>query len=262
MTMMWICSHCNLPQAFEREMVMMLRDLNHRVFASSAVISVILGILIVGCSTTEFGISLPGGGSSVGAQDDPPGDADSAANGKNLFTTTGCVGCHTTDGKGGLAGPDVSNEAGKGRSREWIAGKIRNPKVDNPQTVMPACPTLSDEDVDDLVNYLLSLPTAGTQAATGVRTARGLPIVPAISASWTPAAKTPQGQPAAPAASTSPLAVGGKMWSQRCGQCHNLRPASQYSDAQWAVAMHHMRIRVPLTGEEQRNMLKFLQATN
>jgi mono/diheme cytochrome c family protein len=242
---------------------MMLRDSNHRVFAWSAVTAVILSILIVGCSTTEFGINLHSGGSSVAAQDDPPGDADSIENGKNLFASTGCVGCHTTDGKGGLAGPDLSNEPGKGRSREWLAGKIRDPKVDNPQTIMPTVPALLDEDIDDLVAYLLSLPTAGARtAATDAGTAQqDPPVVPAIFASSAPGAGTAQGQPAAPAASASPLAVGGKMWSQRCGQCHNLRPASQYSDAQWAAAMHHMRIRVPLTGEEYRNILKFLQAT-
>ncbi len=258
-----ICLHYNSLQVFEREMVMMLRDSNHRIFGWLAVVSVILGILIVGCSTTEMGISLQGGGSSVATQGDPSGDAEGIENGKNLFATTGCVGCHTTDGKGGLAGPDVSNEAAKGRSREWLAEKIRNPKVDNPQTLMPACPTLSDEEIGNLVDYMLSLATPGTQpAATGARTAQGLPVIPAISASPAPAAGTTRAKPAAPAASASPLAVGGKMWSQRCGQCHNLRPASEYSDAQWAAAMHHMRIRVPLTGEEHKNILIFLQATN
>jgi len=258
-----ICLHYNSLQVFEREMVMMLRDSDHHVFAWSAVISVILSILIVGCSTTEMGISLQGGGSSVATQGGPSGDADGIENGKNLFATTGCAGCHTTDGKGGLAGPDLSNEAGKGRSREWLAEKIRDPKVDNPQTIMPAVPTLTDEDIGDVVNYLLSLPGTGTQtAATGARTAPGLPVVPVVAVSAAPPAGTTQGKAAARAAAPSPIAVGGKMWSQRCGQCHNLRPASEYSDAQWAVAMHHMRIRVPLTGEEHRNILKFLQATN
>ncbi len=242
---------------------MMLSDSNHRVFAWSAAISVFLGILIAGCSTTDLGVSSQGGGSSVGTQDDPPGNANSIEDGRNLFVTTGCVGCHTTDGKGGLAGPDLSNEPAKGRSREWLAEKIRNPKVDNPQTIMPAYPALVDQDIDNLVDYLLSLPSAGTRAAaTGTRTAQGLPIVPVVSVSTAPAPGTTQDKPAAPAASSSPLAIGGRMWSQRCGQCHNLRPASEYSDAQWTVTMHHMRIRVPLTGEEHRNILKFLQATN
>ena len=140
------------------------------------------------------------GGSSLRAQTDPPdapGDPNvssaSVDSGKQLSTTLGCAGCHTTNGKGGLAGPDLSNEPGKGRSREWLATEIRNPKADNPQAIMPAYPALLDDDIDDLVNYLLSLPAAGAPtAATGARTAQGVQM--------------------APAASASPLAIGGKMW--------------------------------------------------
>jgi hypothetical protein len=71
----------------------------------------------------------------------------------------------------------------------------------------------------------------------------------------------PTGRTASPARPAS-IAAGGKAWGQRCGRCHNLRPPSEYSDAQWAVAVQHMRVRVPLTGEEQRRILEFLQATN
>jgi hypothetical protein len=107
---------------------------------------------------------------------------------------------------------------------------------------MPAYGNLSDQQVSNLVDYLLSLATTGGQA--GARAARIAP-----------------GRPTASTVSSA-IAVGGTRWSQRCGQCHNLRPASEYNDAQWAVAMHHMRVRVPLTGEEQRDILAFLQASN
>ena len=100
------------------------------------------------------------------------------------------------NGKGGLAGPDLSNEANKGRSREWLATKIRNPKADNPQTIMPAYATLSDEQVNDLVDYLLSLTTTGGQAgATAARTTER----PADSI----------------AVSASSVTAGGKMWSRQ-----------------------------------------------
>lgn len=221
------------------------------------VISAILSVLVGSCSTTDPGSGQQSGVSSLRAQADPPdlqadppnaqGDPNPSSagveSGKKLFATLGCAGCHTADGKGGLAGPDVSNEANKGRSREWLQTKIRNPKADNPQSIMPANPTLSDDQVNDLVSYLLSLATAG--AKTGAT-----------------AATTTQGRPTAATVSASSVAAGGATWSRRCGECHNLRPASEYSDAQWTVAMHHMRVRVPLTGEEHRNILKFLQATN
>ena len=106
---------------------------------------------------------------------------------------------------------------------------------------MPAYATLSDEQVNDLVDYMLSLTTTGGQAgATATRTTEGRPT----------------------ASVASSVTTGGIMWSRRCGQCHDLRPPSEYSDAQWAVAVHHMRVRVPLTGEEQRDILAFLQASN
>jgi mono/diheme cytochrome c family protein len=228
---------------------MILGDSNHRIFAWLAATVVILGFIIVGCSTTDSASGLQPRDSSLPAQADPPsapGDPDSSSagveSGQKLFATTGCAGCHTIDGKGGLAGPDLSNEGNKGRTHEWPATKIRNPKADNPQSIMPAYPTLSDEQINNLVDYMLSLKTASAlTGATAARTVQGWRTASIVS---------------------SPVAAGGTTWSHRCGQCHNLRPPSEYSDAQWAVAMHHMRVRVPLTGEEQKDILLFLQASN
>jgi len=45
-----------------------------------------------------------------------------------------------------------------------------------------------------------------------------------------------------------------------CGRCHEYRNPNEYNDAQWAVIVHQMRIRVPLTGHEQRAVLAFLTA--
>jgi len=229
---------------------MILGNLRQHAFAWSVVISAILSIVIASCSTTDQSNRQQARDSSFGGQADPPdarGDPSLSSagvkSGKKLFATLGCAGCHTTNGKGGLAGPDLSHKATEGRSREWLRTKIRNPKADNPQTIMPAYATLSDEQVNNLVDYLLSLTTTGRQAgATAVRTTKD--------------------RPTASAASSSSVTTGGTMWSQSCGQCHGLRPPSEYSDAQWAVAVHHMRVRVPLTGEEQRDILAFLQASN
>ncbi len=231
----------------------MVLDRSHpRVFAWLVAISVILSLVITSCSTTEqSGPKMDQSSSNLIRPSsfrqvaDPAGsNAPSAgvAQGKELYGTLGCAACHVVNGQGGKAGPDLSNEANKGRSRSWLTTKIRNPKADNPQTTMPAYGNPSDPQVSNLVDYLLSLTSTGGPAG----------------------ATAPQITPGRPATSTvsSSVAVGGTMWSQRCGQCHNLRPASEYSDAQWAVAMHHMRVRVPLTGEEQRNILAFLQASN
>ena len=53
-----------------------------------------------------------------------------------------------------------------------------------------------------------------------------------------------------------------QLWSENCGRCHNIRTPTSYSDAEWQVAMHHMRVRGYLTGEEHRRILEYLQASN
>ncbi len=233
---------------------MVLGSSRQRVFVWLVVVSVILSIVMASCSTTDRSGPKTGRSSpavvrptSFRAVADPtnaPGDATApsadANKGKELYDTLGCAACHKVNGQGGTAGPDLSNQANKGRSRSWLATKIRNPKADNPQTTMPANSNLSDQQVNNLVDYLRSL-SGGQVGATAARITPGRPAVPTASSS---------------------IAAGGTRWSQRCGQCHNLRPASEYNDAQWAAAMHHMRVRVPLTGQEQRDILAFLQASN
>ena len=53
---------------------------------------------------------------------------------------------------------------------------------------------------------------------------------------------------------------GATMWVQNCGHCHNLRSPDSYSDAQWEVAMLHMRIRANLTADEHRQIVVFLKS--
>lgn len=55
---------------------------------------------------------------------------------------------------------------------------------------------------------------------------------------------------------------GAQLWAQNCVRCHNIRSPSTYSDAEWDVAMHHMRIRANLTAEEHRKILEFLKSAN
>lgn len=55
-------------------------------------------------------------------------------------------------------------------------------------------------------------------------------------------------------------ANGSRLWSQNCARCHNSRSPSSYSDAQWEVAMLHMRVRANLTSVEQKAILEFLQS--
>ena len=85
----------------------------------------------------------------------------------------------------------------------------------------------------------------------------------------TPQAKTagPSPAPAAtkPAAASMPADTGksgNQLWADNCARCHNTRSPLAYSDAEWTVAMHHMRIRANLTAEEHTQILDFLQSAN
>ncbi|MDP1862549.1 MAG: cytochrome c [Thiobacillus sp.] len=71
-------------------------------------------------------------------------------------------------------------------------------------------------------------------------------------------AETPVTTPGDPAQ----FARGAKAWANNCASCHNLRPASDLRDDQWRVVVAHMRIRADLTGQEARDVLKFLQESN
>lgn len=56
--------------------------------------------------------------------------------------------------------------------------------------------------------------------------------------------------------------AGAQLWVENCLQCHNSRPPSWYSDGEWEVVMHHMRVRANLTAEEHEKILEFLKAGN
>lgn len=78
-----------------------------------------------------------------------------------------------------------------------------------------------------------------------------------------------QGTPAAEGnrAAERPAAMsvkpgGAQLWAENCMRCHNMRSPSSYSDAEWEVAVHHMRVRANLTAEEARTIIEFLKASN
>jgi hypothetical protein len=57
------------------------------------------------------------------------------------------------------------------------------------------------------------------------------------------------------------MGLGGEeLWSNNCLRCHNIRPPTMYSNAQWDVIVHHMRLRANITGQEQRAIVEFLKS--
>ncbi|HTG00633.1 MAG TPA: cytochrome c [Nitrospirota bacterium] len=78
------------------------------------------------------------------------------AEGKKVFQSNRCPECHTINGKGGSAAPNLSN-VGSRRTPEFIRQQIRDSKINYPNTNMPSFKNLSDKDMNALVDYLSSL---------------------------------------------------------------------------------------------------------
>jgi hypothetical protein len=53
-----------------------------------------------------------------------------------------------------------------------------------------------------------------------------------------------------------------QMWAENCMRCHNIRDPKSYSDTQWQVALHQMRVRGNLLAEEHKAILELMQASN
>jgi hypothetical protein len=53
---------------------------------------------------------------------------------------------------------------------------------------------------------------------------------------------------------------GEELWTNNCLRCHNIRPPTMYTNAQWDVIVHHMRLRANITGQEQRAIVEFLKS--
>lgn len=55
---------------------------------------------------------------------------------------------------------------------------------------------------------------------------------------------------------------GAQKWADNCARCHNMRDPKELSDEYWETTVNHMRIRAGLTGQDARDILAFLQASN
>jgi mono/diheme cytochrome c family protein len=55
---------------------------------------------------------------------------------------------------------------------------------------------------------------------------------------------------------------GATTWSYNCARCHEMRGPTEFRDDIWKPIVAHMRVRAGLTGQQQRDVLAFLQASN
>lgn len=96
---------------------------------------------------------------------EPADDAIAAA--EQVFLQQACIGCHTVKGTtaAGQIGPDLTHVGARTtiaagtltNDAESLARWIRNAPDVKPDSIMPAFPSLSDEDLQSIVTYLQSL---------------------------------------------------------------------------------------------------------
>jgi len=52
---------------------------------------------------------------------------------------------------------------------------------------------------------------------------------------------------------------GAQLWPIYCQQCHNARPGSQFSPAQWDIITMHMRTQSIMPAQDMRAIKEFLK---
>jgi ubiquinol-cytochrome c reductase cytochrome b subunit len=155
----------------------------------------------------------------------PSGKVTSAniQKGQELYQSQGCAACHKINGQGGAVGPDLSNEGGKGRSRDWLTIQIRDPKAHAAASIMPSYSSLSQEQIEDLVAYLLSLHSETEKPAPSAPAA-GEERKTESAATGTERQQLPasgrQGPPGEAATLIGGVKLGRMLFADYCSSCH------------------------------------------
>ena len=76
--------------------------------------------------------------------------------GEKVYQAQGCSACHLIRGIGGTTGPDLTKVGGR-RDRAWLLGHFKDPKAYVPDSAMPPYGHLSDQELSDLTEYMVSL---------------------------------------------------------------------------------------------------------
>ncbi len=183
----------------------------------------IAGYVSKPAADTETPVGSQAGGQMPQAAAATP---ESIGRGAAVYQTNGCAGCHAIKGTGGVIGPDLSGEGNRGRNREWLLVQIKNPKAHFPDTIMPSFSKLTDREVNDLMDYLLDLKSAGIPKSSSISVQSALagnPASPAPALETTsPASKKLTG----PAANIIGSAdQGGLLFAKQCAGCHGPKGA-------------------------------------
>jgi ubiquinol-cytochrome c reductase cytochrome b subunit len=156
---------------------------------------------------------------SSSSQDPPAQVSASVSRGASLFNSLGCIGCHKIQGRGGVIGPELDAKLLQGKSSRWLITQIRDPKAHNPQTIMPAFNSATDQQVNDVVAFLLSVVLG--EKVSRARVAETPPPSQLQSAKPPPLEMTgPHGPPEAASFVIGNVDMGTTIFSQNCASCH------------------------------------------
>lgn len=151
-----------------------------------------------------------------------------AMKGDSIYNKYGCVACHQMSGSGGKIGPDLTSEYTKGRSTQWLAVQITNSKVHFPNSVMPGYTMLSNEQLNNLTEYLNSAHPEGAKAPTdsvAASSAKTGGVADSLKIKETADIRTKLeklGAPGEAASIIGNVVVGEKLYVDNCASCHGL----------------------------------------
>ncbi len=119
----------------------------------------VLAVAVIACSSDDpssFSTTTP---ETAPAATTAPAAGGDASAGEQVFTANGCSACHST-GTDTIIGPGLSGIGSRG-DEEYILQSIKDPGaviVEGFNNLMPvAFANLSEEDLDNLVAYLLTV---------------------------------------------------------------------------------------------------------
>ena len=192
-------------------------------------VAYVISMAIIGSYSKPETAVLGGASTSQSAQTssaplaDPPAGLANVKQGEQLFNSLGCIGCHSIKGRGGVIGPALTAQLLQGKTHQWLIAQIRNPKSHNPSSIMPSFASATNQQVGDIVDFLLSI--AHGKPVTPGPLAKG-PSGPPVSAGApqkipTPAVATgPSGPPEAASFVIGSVELGGTIFHQNCEPCH------------------------------------------
>ena len=149
-----------------------------------------------------------------------------AVQGETIFNTYGCSACHMISGVGGKVSPDLTNEYELNRSKSWLIVQITNSKAHFPSSIMPDYTMLSDEQLNNLVEYLNTPHKPAAESDTTVVPAGAGKMLPdsirIAQEEDTKKRLNQLGPPGEAASIIGNVVVGQKLYTLNCATCHGI----------------------------------------